>query len=74
MNQKRLQKSEDKVLLGVCGGIAEFLGWSKNTVRIVWVLLTLAGFGFLAYPILGFIMPSAADNGNDFNIDDYRAD
>jgi phage shock protein PspC (stress-responsive transcriptional regulator) len=30
MNQKRLQKSDDKILLGVCGGIAEFIGWSKK--------------------------------------------
>ena len=74
MNQQRLQKSEDKILLGVCGGIAEFLGWSKNTVRVVWVLLTLVGFGFLAYPILGLIMPSATDGGNGFDIDDYRAE
>lgn len=74
MTQQRLQKSEDKVLLGVCGGIAEFLGWSKSTVRILWVLLTFAGLGFLAYPVLGLIMPSAADGGNDFDIDNYRAE
>ena len=74
MTQQRLQKSEDKILLGVCGGIAEFLGLSKRTVRILWVLLTFAGLGFLAYPVLGLIMPSATDGGNDFDIDNYRAE
>lgn len=74
MKQQRLQKSEDKILLGVCGGIAEFVGWSKRTVRILWVLLTFAGLGFLAYPVLGLIMPSATDGGNDFDIDNYRAE
>lgn len=58
MQHKRLSKSDDKILLGVCGGIAEFLGWSKQTVRILWVTLTIFGFGFLAYPILALIMPS----------------
>lgn len=74
MKPHRLQKSEDKVLLGVCGGIAEFLGWSKTTVRILWVLLTLSGLGFLAYPILGLFMPSATDGGNHFDLEDYRAE
>ncbi len=74
MKQQRLQKSEDKILLGVCGGIAAFVGWSKRTVRILWVLLTFAGLGFLAYPVLGLIMPSATDGGNDFDIDNYRAE
>ncbi len=72
MNQKRLQKSDDRLLLGVCGGIANFIGWSKSTVRILWVLITFAGLGFLAYPILGIIMLSGSDASNDFNIDNYR--
>jgi phage shock protein C len=74
MNQKRLQKSDDKILLGVCGGIAEFIGWSKKTVRLLWVVFTFFGVGIFAYPILGLIMPSSTDNGSGFDIDNYRAE
>ena len=45
---------------GVCGGIAEYFGWSSTQVRIGYVVLSLcsAGFpGILVYIILYFIMP-----------------
>jgi len=59
MRNNRLTKSNDKVLLGVCGGIAEFIGWPKKTVRISWLVLTLFGLGIFVYPILALIMPAA---------------
>lgn len=70
MNNKRLSKSKDRILLGVCGGIAEFLGWSKQTVRLLWVVLTVLGLGLLVYPILALIMPT--ESRGDFNLDDYQ--
>ena len=51
-----------RVLAGVCGGIAEWLGWSPTTVRILYVLLSIlsAGFpGILVYIILWLVMPQA---------------
>ncbi len=57
---KRLSKSlTDKVLFGVCGGIAEYLGWDSTLVRIVFVGLTIFGVGspILIYIILAVIMP-----------------
>ena len=73
MAQRRLAKSKDVVLLGVCGGIAEFIDWPKKTVRLLWVLFTLMGLGILVYIVLGLIMPSSKDEG-DFNIDNYRVE
>lgn len=71
MNEKKLSKSDDKILLGVCGGIAEFISWDKQTVRILWVILTIfAGLGILAYLILALFMPSSS--GNDFDLDSFR--
>lgn len=58
MQNKRLSKSDDRVLFGVCGGIAEFLGWSKQTVRVLWVVFTIMGLGLLVYPVLALIIPS----------------
>jgi phage shock protein PspC (stress-responsive transcriptional regulator) len=54
-----LKKSKDKVLAGVCGGIAEALGFDKTLVRVVWAILILcAGTGLLLYIILWLLMPN----------------
>ena len=60
--EKRLQRSRrDHKLAGVCGGIAEYLGWDPTLVRVLWILLTLAGgSGVLIYLILWLVMPEAA--------------
>ncbi len=58
---KRLTKSENRMLSGVCGGIAEYLGWDATLVRVVYALLSIcsAGFpGLLIYIILAILMPS----------------
>ena len=58
MIMKRLVKSSDKRLLGVCGGIAEYFNVDPNVVRLLWVLFCLlGGSGILAYIIAAVIMP-----------------
>ena len=55
---KRLTRSDDKMIGGVCDGLAEYLDIDPTIVRIVWVLMVLfAGFGILLYVILWLIMP-----------------
>ena len=56
---KRLMRSsKDKILGGVCGGIAEHYGWDPTLVRLGWVVLSLAwGVGILLYIIAWLIMP-----------------
>jgi phage shock protein PspC (stress-responsive transcriptional regulator) len=57
---KRLYRSqEDKMLGGVCGGIAEYLNVDPTVIRLIWVLLTLVSFGagVLGYLICWFIIP-----------------
>jgi phage shock protein PspC (stress-responsive transcriptional regulator) len=51
-----------RVIAGVCGGIAEWLGWDPAAVRILYVLVSIlsAAFpGILVYLILWFLMPQA---------------
>ena len=53
----------NRVLGGVCGGLAEWLGWSPTLVRILYVLvsiLSVAFPGILAYIVLWILMPSAS--------------
>lgn len=60
-----LQRSrEHKMIAGVCGGIAEWLGWDPTLVRVLYVvgsILSVAFPGILVYIILWIIVPSAAD-------------
>ena len=59
MPETRLVRSEtDKMLAGVCGGLAAYLGIDSVLVRLLFVLLLFAsGIGFPIYLILWFIMP-----------------
>ncbi len=57
-----LQRSNNKMIAGVCGGIAEWLGWDPTIVRVGYVLLSIfsAAFpGILVYIILWIVMPKA---------------
>ena len=55
---KKLTRSEDRKLLGVCGGIAEYFELDPTIVRLLWVLFCLlGGSGILAYIIEALIMP-----------------
>lgn len=55
-----LKRSSNKIIAGVCGGLAEWLGWDPTVVRIGYVLISIlsAAFpGILIYIILWIIMP-----------------
>jgi phage shock protein C len=60
-----LQRSRDqRIIAGVCGGIAEWLGWSATTVRILYFLgsvLSAAFPGILVYLLLWILMPERED-------------
>ena len=57
---KKLERSNNRLLGGVCAGIAETFDWDITAVRIAYVLLTLftAFSGTLVYILLWIIMPS----------------
>jgi len=51
---------QQKVLGGVCGGLAEWLGWDVTLVRILYVVVSIlsAAFpGVLVYVVLWILMP-----------------
>jgi phage shock protein C len=61
MNVKRLYRSRnDRMLAGVCGGLAEYFNIDPTVVRLLFVLLALVTVAFpvmLAYLILCVIVP-----------------
>lgn len=56
---KKLERSNNRLLGGVCAGIAETFDWDITAVRIAYVLLTLftAFSGTIVYLLLWIIMP-----------------
>ena len=59
MMNKRLYKSnENKIVDGVCGGIAEYLSIDPKIVRLGWVVSCVVGFsGVVAYIVAAIIIP-----------------
>jgi phage shock protein C len=58
--QKKLYRSRtDRMIAGVCGGIAEYFNIDATLVRIIAFVLLLPGGlpGLLPYAILWFIVP-----------------
>lgn len=58
--EKKLTKSTNKSLAGVCAGLAEYFNIDPTLVRVIYACLTVfsAGFpGVLLYIILAIIMP-----------------
>ena len=59
MGQKKLTKSQtNRMLCGVCAGVAEYFGIDATIIRLLWVILTFfGGSGILAYIIAAIILP-----------------
>jgi phage shock protein PspC (stress-responsive transcriptional regulator) len=52
----------NRMIAGVCGGLAEWLGWDATLVRVLYVVVSIlsAAFpGLLVYVILWVVMPEA---------------
>lgn len=62
--RRRLTRSRKRLIAGVCGGIAAYLGWSPTLVRILYVAVSIASVAFpgvLVYLILWVVMPAPED-------------
>ncbi len=51
-----------KIIAGVCGGLADWLGWSPTMMRVIFVLVSIlsAAFpGIIVYIVMWVLMPKA---------------
>lgn len=59
--EKPLRRSTpDSMVSGVCGGLAQWLGWDATIVRVLWVAASLISGGFpglVLYVVLTFVVP-----------------
>jgi len=55
---KLYRSSKDRVLVGICGGVAEYLNVDVTLVRIIWILFSFfGGYGLIAYILGLFFIP-----------------
>lgn len=58
--EKKLRRSNNKMIAGVCAGIAEYFNLDPTLVRVAYVLISIFSIGFpglLVYLILMLVMP-----------------
>jgi phage shock protein C len=59
-----LRSNSNRMIGGVCGGLARWLGWDPTLVRVLYVLLSILSAAFpgtLVYIILWIVMPLSDD-------------
>ena len=55
------RSKSDRMIAGVCGGLAKWLGMNSTAVRILYVLISIFSVAFpglIVYVILALVMPS----------------
>jgi phage shock protein C len=72
-NPKRLYRSRDKVIAGVCGGLADRYGWDPVVVRVIFVIMLFSvGFVLPVYIVMWAITPTAPYRRRDLSPDEER--
>lgn len=66
----KLHRSQNhRMIAGVMGGIAEYLGWNPTLLRLLFVIISTASVavpGILVYVILWIVMPNASRDSYKF--------
>jgi len=57
--KKLYRSTDDRVIVGVCGGIGNYLGVDPTVIRVLWILATVfsLGAGILVYLLAALIIP-----------------
>lgn len=62
MEKKLYRNTNNKVIAGVCSGLAEYLNIDPTIVRVIWALVSFSGAGLLAYLVCALIIPEKPSN------------
>lgn len=57
MNKRLYRSTANKMIFGVCGGVAEYFDIDVSIVRIVWGVLVFTFFGLVAYIVAALVLP-----------------
>lgn len=62
MNQRLYKSNREKMIDGVCGGVAEFFNIDPTLIRLAWILFcAMGGSGILAYLVAAIIIPRSPE-------------
>ena len=62
--QKKLYRSKsNRMIVGVCAGVAEYFNIDPTVVRVAWAIASIFAFaGVIAYIVCAFVIPEKPDN------------
>ena len=70
MDKKLYRSRNNRMIAGVCGGIAEYFNIDPTIIRIIWAILCIYGIGILAYIIAVIVIPEG--NYEDYGQGSYN--
>jgi phage shock protein PspC (stress-responsive transcriptional regulator) len=72
---RRITRSQsDRLLTGVCGGVADYFSIDPTLVRLIWIFFTLfGGSGLLAYIIATLMIPDSNSQERYFKLDSLKS-
>jgi len=71
MNNQIMRSSSDRIISGVCGGLAEYFNIDSAIVRLVFVLAVLSGISPLVYLVLWIVMPEQKNAATKVALPDH---
>ena len=57
MEKKLYRHPTNRLIAGVCAGLAEYIGIDPTIVRVIWALIGLTGTGIVAYLVCALVIP-----------------
>jgi len=60
MNKKLYRDWDNRMIAGVCAGVAEYFNIDVSIVRVIWGVLAFTGAGLLAYLVAALVVPARA--------------
>ena len=72
--QRITRSQSDRLLTGVCGGVADYFSIDPTVVRLIWIFFTLfGGSGLLAYIIATLMIPDSNSQERYFKLDSLKS-
>ena len=72
--QRITRSQSDRLLTGVCGGVADYFSIDPTVVRLIWIFFTLfGGSGLLAYIIATLLIPDSKSQERYFKLDSLKS-
>ena len=62
MEKKLYRSTHNKMIAGVCSGLAEYINIDPTIIRVIWALVGLSGAGLIAYLVCALIIPEKPSN------------